>query len=213
MLVFTSSNLAMAVLITLVLIPLSIIVLCTIAVKLYVNKRWLAIAEMEHKSNSSALSIRQSSSQEMSQRGIGHDMNLNHIIGHGRYGEVWLGTMMGKQYAIKIFTSRHREEWSREMEMYTLPMMNHENILQFFFPEEVDRRDTCAFQSWLCFEYHKNCDLQRYLETNTIDLSTARIMNTSFLTGLHYLHSEIRGRDIKPGKHAGHCSYSFQLSL
>ena len=99
------------------------------------------------------------------------------------------------------------------MEMYTLPMMNHENILQFSFSTEVDKRDACVVQLWLGFEYHRNGDLQRYLEMNTIDLSTARIMYISFLTGLHYLHSEIYGRDKKPGKHAGHCSYSFQLSL
>ena len=103
------SGLVMAVLITYVLIPLTIIVLGIIAVKVYIYKRQSAIAEMEHKSNSSALSIRESSGQEMSQRGIGHDMNLDRIIGRGRYCEMWLGAMMGKQYAIKIFTSRHRE--------------------------------------------------------------------------------------------------------
>lgn len=49
--------------------------------------------------------------------------------GKGRYGEVWRGTWMGENVAVKIFSSRDEQSWFRETEIYNTVQLRHENIL------------------------------------------------------------------------------------
>lgn len=49
--------------------------------------------------------------------------------GKGRYGEVWRGTWMGENVAVKIFSSRDEQSWFRETEIYNTVQLRHDNIL------------------------------------------------------------------------------------
>ena len=65
------------------------------------------------------------------QRSIAQQINLKHIIGQGRFGEVHLGQWRGEPVAVKIFSTRDEESWFRESEVYQTVMLRHENILGF----------------------------------------------------------------------------------
>ena len=53
---------------------------------------------------------------------------------------------------------------------------------------------------WTVFEYHPNGNLQEYLSSNVIHIKAAFILATSFLDGLHYLHTSVKtGSNQKPG--------------
>lgn len=55
--------------------------------------------------------------------------NVYFGVGKGRYGEVWRGTWMGENVAVKIFSSRDEQSWFRETEIYNTVQLRHENIL------------------------------------------------------------------------------------
>ena len=65
------------------------------------------------------------------QRSIAQQINLKHIIGQGRFGDVYLGQWRGEPVAVKIFSTRDEESWFRESEVYQTVMLRHENILGF----------------------------------------------------------------------------------
>jgi len=65
------------------------------------------------------------------QRTIARQIQLQDIIGKGRYGEVWRGSWNGECVAVKIFHSREERSWTREAEIYQTVMLRHKNILGF----------------------------------------------------------------------------------
>lgn len=65
------------------------------------------------------------------QRSIARQIQLCHVIGKGRFGEVWRGRWRGENIAVKIFSSREECSWFREAEIYQTVMLRHENILGF----------------------------------------------------------------------------------
>jgi len=65
------------------------------------------------------------------QRTIARQIQLQEIIGKGRFGEVWKGRWRCENVAVKIFSSREERSWFREAEIYQTVMLRHENILGF----------------------------------------------------------------------------------
>ena len=65
------------------------------------------------------------------QRTIARQIQLQEIIGKGRYGEVRRGRWKGENVAVKIFHTRDERSWCREAEIYQTVMLRHENILGF----------------------------------------------------------------------------------
>ena len=65
------------------------------------------------------------------QRTIARQIQLQEVIGKGRFGEVWRGSWRGEHVAVKIFHTREERSWSREAEIYQTVMLRHENILGF----------------------------------------------------------------------------------
>lgn len=65
------------------------------------------------------------------QRTIARQINLEVVVGKGRFGEVWRASWNGEHVAVKIFPSRDERSWFREVEIYQTVMLRHENILGF----------------------------------------------------------------------------------
>ena len=73
------------------------------------------------------------------QRTVAQSIELERVVGKGRYGEVWLGTFRDSAVAVKVFASRDTMSWTRETEIYNTSMIRHENLLGFI---ASDSRDT-----------------------------------------------------------------------
>ncbi len=125
------------------------------------------------------------------QRSIAQQINLEQVIGQGRYGEVHLGNWRGQKVAVKIFQTRDEESWFRESEIYQTVMLRHENILGFI---ASDNKDIGTWtQLWLVTEYHANGSLFDFLSRHTLSPHQVAEMASSIATGLAHLHMPIIG--------------------
>lgn len=149
------------------------------------------------------------------QRSIARQIQLNEIIGKGRFGEVWRGRWRGEWVAVKIFSSRDERSWFREVEIYQTVMLRHNNILgfvaadnkgfcirfhlKFKFLINIHHIDNGTWtQLWLITDYHENGSLYDYLSRVTIDTAGMCKMAYSVANGLAHLHMEIMGTQGKP---------------
>ncbi|RUS83764.1 hypothetical protein EGW08_008470, partial [Elysia chlorotica] len=60
------------------------------------------------------------------------DLKVLDLIVRGRYSEVRRGTLNGKDVAIKIYQHHHRQYFFNERSAFSLPFMEHENLVKFF---------------------------------------------------------------------------------
>lgn len=102
------------------------------------------------------------------QRSIARQVQLCHVIGKGRFGEVWRGRWRGENVAVKIFSSREECSWFREAEIYQTVMLRHENILGFI---AADNKGECSQRS-PSLQSNLNCLRfllrQRHLDTAVV---------------------------------------------
>ncbi|KFD52422.1 hypothetical protein M513_06619 [Trichuris suis] len=127
---------------------------------------------------------------------IARQINLRHVIGRGRFGEVWLGSWKGEDVAVKIFSSIDEKSWFREVEIYETTMLRHENLLGFIAADNKDAGMTT--QLWLVTEYQQKGSLFDVLNIRTLDLHVLCRMGRSVANGLTFLHTEIGGTHFKP---------------
>lgn len=123
-------------------------------------------------------------------------LKLEQLIGHGRYGSVYNGTLLGETVAIKVFAAQHRQYYVNERAIYMEPFMEHPSLPRFFGAEEKLVGDGLSR-----VEYHlvlscasRGC-LQDFLRGNTVDWPTLCRMIQSLAAGVAYLHSEITKGD------------------
>jgi len=136
----------------------------------------------------------------MMQITIARQIQLEEVIGMGRFGDVKRGRWRGDNVAVKIFHTREETSWFREAEIYQTALLRHENILGFIAADNID---TGAWtQLLLVTEYHEKGSLYDFLSENTLDLSQMLTMCHSIACGLAHLHIEITGNQGNKGKPA-----------
>ncbi|XP_047350082.1 bone morphogenetic protein receptor type-2 isoform X3 [Vespa velutina] len=59
-------------------------------------------------------------------------LKLTTIVGQGRYGSVWQGSMGDQDVAVKIFPSHYRNYFQNERDTYCLPFMEHPSLLSYY---------------------------------------------------------------------------------
>lgn len=132
------------------------------------------------------------------QRSIARQIQLEKIIGNGRFGQVWVGRWRGEKVAVKIFSSREECSWTREAEIYQTSMLRHDNILGFI---AADNKDNGTWtQLWLVTDYHENGSLFDFLNAHTVSANTMVHMALTIATGLAHLHMDIVGTFVKDCK-------------
>lgn len=137
------------------------------------------------------------------QRSIARQIQLEEVIGNGRFGQVWKGRWRDENVAVKIFSSREECSWAREAEIYQTAMLRHDNILGFI---AADNKDNGTWtQLWLVTDYHENGSLYDFLTTHVVSPETMVMMAFTIATGLVHLHMDIVGTYIyRDGK--AHCT-------
>lgn len=58
------------------------------------------------------------------------------LIGRGRYGTVYCGSLDERPVAVKVFTAANRQNFLNECSIYRLPLLEHENIARFVAADE-----------------------------------------------------------------------------
>ncbi|TNN63707.1 Bone morphogenetic protein receptor type-2 [Liparis tanakae] len=58
------------------------------------------------------------------------------LIGRGRYGAVYGGSLDERPVAVKVFTAANRQNFQNECSIYRLPLLEHDNIAHFVAADE-----------------------------------------------------------------------------
>lgn len=130
------------------------------------------------------------------QRTIAKQIQMQHSVGKGRYGEVWLARWRDEKVAVKVFNTTEEASWFRETEIYQTVLMRHDNILGFI---AADIRGNGSWtQMLLITDYHEFGSLHDFLQHSVLTPDMLRTMSLSLTAGVAHLHTEIFGTPGKP---------------
>ncbi|XP_042173888.1 bone morphogenetic protein receptor type-2a [Oncorhynchus tshawytscha] len=120
------------------------------------------------------------------------------LIGRGRYGSVFCGSLDERQVAVKVFSSANRQNFLNECSIYCLPLLEHDNIAHFIAADERLGAEG-RVEYLLVMEYYPHGSLYRYLGLQTGDWMSSCRLAHSITRGLAYLHTELlKGDFYKP---------------
>uniref|UniRef100_A0A3P8SVB8 receptor protein serine/threonine kinase n=1 Tax=Amphiprion percula TaxID=161767 RepID=A0A3P8SVB8_AMPPE len=128
-----------------------------------------------------------------------HFLFLWQLIGRGRYGAVYRGTLKERCIAVKLFSSANRQNYANERSIYGLPLLQqHDNIARFLTADENTTADGRP-EFLILMEFYPHGCLSRYLSVHTVDWSTCCRMTHGVTRGLAFLHTELyRADQYKP---------------
>ncbi|XP_045209130.2 bone morphogenetic protein receptor type-2-like [Mercenaria mercenaria] len=126
------------------------------------------------------------------------DLKISCLIIKGRFSEVWKGSLNDQDVAVKIYSPSYRQYYYNEKYIYSLPHMEHENIMKFYGGEERILQDG-EVQHLLVLQYIPDGTLMNYLKNNTIDWYTMCKMCLTLAKGIAHLHADMgSGDSFKP---------------
>ncbi|CAL8389226.1 unnamed protein product [Boreogadus saida] len=118
------------------------------------------------------------------------NLKLLELIGRGRYGAVYCGSLDERQVAVKVFTAANRQNFLNECSIYRLPLLEHDNIARFVAADERTGADART-EYLLVMDYYPHGSLNRYLGLQTNDWVSSCRLAHSVTRGLAYLHTEL----------------------
>uniref|UniRef100_A0A8K9XMA5 receptor protein serine/threonine kinase n=1 Tax=Oncorhynchus mykiss TaxID=8022 RepID=A0A8K9XMA5_ONCMY len=125
-------------------------------------------------------------------------LKLLELIGRGRYGSVYKGSLDERPVAVKVFTYQNRLNFVNERAIYRVPLLEHDNIARFIVGDERLTADG-RVEYLLVMEYYPHGSLCQYLSLQTGDWVSCCRLTHSVTRGLAYLHTELlRGDIYKP---------------
>ncbi|XP_047432566.1 bone morphogenetic protein receptor type-2 [Mugil cephalus] len=123
------------------------------------------------------------------------NLKLLELIGRGRYGAVYCGSLDERPVAVKVFTAANRQNFLNECSIYRLPLLEHDNIARFVAADE--RTGTEGRTEYLLvMDYYPHGSLSRYLSVQTNDWVNSCRLAHSVTRGLAYLHTELFKGDL-----------------
>nr|CAD7439695.1 unnamed protein product [Timema bartmani] len=121
-------------------------------------------------------------------------LKLSVIVGQGRYGSVWKGSIQDQEVAVKIFPGHYRSYFNNERDLYCLPFIENPSLLTYYGCDERVGVEGCV-EYLLVLSYAPNGCLQDYLRSNVLNWSTFCKMSLTVAKGLAHLHTDIRKGD------------------
>uniref|UniRef100_A0A1B0C8G5 receptor protein serine/threonine kinase n=1 Tax=Lutzomyia longipalpis TaxID=7200 RepID=A0A1B0C8G5_LUTLO len=135
--------------------------------------------------------------------GPGYSSNLHNVdnlklcamIGQGKYGTVWRGSVNEQPVAVKIFPGQHKQYFINERDIYNLPLMEDPALLTYF---GCDERRTMEdnIEYLLVLSLAPLGCLQDWLTENTTAYGVFCSMAKSVAHGLAHMHTELRKGDL-----------------
>ncbi|XP_056883167.1 bone morphogenetic protein receptor type-2-like isoform X3 [Takifugu flavidus] len=123
------------------------------------------------------------------------NLKLLELIGRGRYGTVYCGSLDERPVAVKVFTATNRQNFLNECSIYRLPLLEHDNIARFVAADERTGSEGRT-EYLLVMEYYPHGSLNRYLSVQTNDWVSSCRLAHSVTRGLAYLHTELFKGDL-----------------
>ncbi|XP_015610272.1 bone morphogenetic protein receptor type-2 [Cephus cinctus] len=175
---------------------LTLLVICTIAMLIYRVYRNSILTRLR-KPLSYGEQLIESTALRTGTYTVDH-LKLTTIVGQGRYGSVWQGSMGDQDVAVKIFPSHYRNYFQNERDTYCLPFMKHPSLLSYYGVDERISMDG-SVEYLLVLSFAPGGTLIDYLRAHTVDWISFCKMGLSVAKGLAYLHTDVRkGEKFKP---------------
>ncbi|OCT61335.1 hypothetical protein XELAEV_180473595mg, partial [Xenopus laevis] len=83
------------------------------------------------------------------------NLKLLELIGRGRYGSVYKGSLEERPVAVKVFSFNNRQNFVNERSIYRTPLLEHDNIAHFIAADERVTSDG-RLEYLLVMEYYAN---------------------------------------------------------
>lgn len=119
------------------------------------------------------------------------DLKIMSLICKTKNGEVWRGHLGEIPVAVKVFSQNHKHLYQNEKYIYSLPFIEHENLLKFYGTDERQSMEG-FWQYMIVLSYVPKGSLFGYLQSNTIDWETFCKMCLSIVKGMVHLHTDLR---------------------
>uniref|UniRef100_A0A3Q3S0U3 receptor protein serine/threonine kinase n=1 Tax=Mastacembelus armatus TaxID=205130 RepID=A0A3Q3S0U3_9TELE len=123
------------------------------------------------------------------------NLKLLELIGRGRYGAVYCGSLDERPVAVKVFTAANRQNFLNECSIYRLPLLEHDNIARFVAADERTGPEGRT-EYLLVMDYYPHGSLSHYLSVQTNDWVSSCRLAHSVTRGLAYLHTELFKGDL-----------------
>lgn len=104
------------------------------------------------------------------------------LINKGKFKQTYYGRRLGEKLFIKQFNEKAKENWLNEIEVYSLPLLRHENIVDFVGKDYL----------LIATIYYENGSLTDYLKQNR-NLNEYQLIELmlSASIGLNHLHYDL----------------------
>ena len=168
---------------TILISLLSVFCVAVIVLVLYLGYRWFCNPTHHAYNINNNIDIPSSPAFDID------DLKISCVISKGRYSEVWKGSLNEQDVAVKIYTALHRQYYYNEKYIYSLPYMEHENLLKFYGGEERILQDGNV-QYLLVLQYVPSGTLMNYLKNNNLDWHVMCKMCQSVARGMAHLHTD-----------------------
>ncbi|XP_061591995.1 bone morphogenetic protein receptor type-2-like [Cololabis saira] len=120
------------------------------------------------------------------------DIDLQQAVGQGHFATVFQGKYKGSVVAVKIYPAAWRQTFTKEKEIYELPLMKHNGIAQFIGTGQKPEDN-----SWFIVLQHADYgSLYSFLCKHTTTWMQSLKLCQSLSQGLSYLHSDLRSNDV-----------------
>ncbi|XP_048343463.1 anti-Muellerian hormone type-2 receptor [Sphaerodactylus townsendi] len=145
-----------------------------------------------------ALPIRPEESGELSKITTGHertlprqelpDLQFHKVLHEGQFSKVWQGAFRQQPVAIKSFPHSCYREFASEWAVYSLPLMNHENVVQLVAAgcggPDIEQ------DGLLVLTLYPLGSLRHFLTQHVCSWDVAIRLGSSLAKGLAFLHGE-----------------------
>ncbi|XP_056157331.1 bone morphogenetic protein receptor type-2 isoform X2 [Lampris incognitus] len=123
------------------------------------------------------------------------NLKLLELIGRGRYGAVYCGSLDERPVAVKVFTAANRQNFLNECSIYRLPLLEHDSIAHFVAADERTGAEGRT-EYLLVMDCYPHGSLSRFLSLQINDWTSSCRLAHSVTRGLAYLHSELFKGDL-----------------
>ncbi|KAM4738330.1 bone morphogenetic protein receptor type-2-like [Anableps anableps] len=120
------------------------------------------------------------------------DIELQGVLGRGQFATVYQGKLRRSVVAVKVYSANWKDQFTKEKEVYELPLMKHESILQFLGTGRKPDDGSLL----IVLQYAEYGSLHSFLCKHASSWMLSMKLCQTLSEGISYLHSDLLSNDV-----------------